>query len=119
VLGFDPMVQVIHEDDLTAAFAAAIGDGIRGVYNVTGSGELPLSVIVEEAGSRALPLPGPLFSLLRGRFGLSGAASGAVDFLKHPCLVDGARFQKDAGFAPSRSLRETVRSMRAQRKESA
>lgn len=113
VLGFDPMIQVIHEDDLARAFASALGDEARGVYNVTGPGELPLSVLIEEAGGAALPVPEPLFGLLLGRFGLPEAAAGAVDFLKHPCLVDGARFRTATRFAPERSLRETVRAVRS------
>ncbi|HZO14249.1 MAG TPA: NAD-dependent epimerase/dehydratase family protein [Polyangiaceae bacterium] len=113
VLGFDPMIQVMHESDLARAFGVALQNGARGVYNVTGPGEVPLSVLIEEAGARAMPVPELVLALVIGRFGLPEAGSGALDFLKHPCLVDGSRFREATGFEPERSLRETVRSMRA------
>ena len=113
VLGYDPMVQVIHELDVAGAFAAALKESVRGVFNVTGPGELPLSVLIEDAGAKCMPVPEMAFTLLRGRFGLPSVAAGAVDFIKHPCLIDGARFRHAAGFEPKHGLSETVHSMRA------
>ncbi len=112
VLGYDPMVQIIHELDVARAFTSALTEGIRGVFNITGPGELPLSVLIGEAGGQNRPVPELAFTILRGRFGLPSAAAGAVDFIKHPCLIDGARFRKAVGFLPTHSLRETARSMR-------
>ena len=112
VLGYDPMVQVIHELDVAVAFRCALAEGIRGVFNVTGPGELPLSVLIEEAGSKNRPVPELALTLLMGRFGLPSAGAGAVDFIKHPCLIDGARFRDATGFTPAHGLRDTVRSMR-------
>jgi len=57
-------------------------------------------------------VPEPLFGMVLGRFGLPRVAPGAVEFLKHPCLIDGARFRAATGYAPSRSLRDTLESMR-------
>jgi UDP-glucose 4-epimerase len=109
VFGFDPMVQVIHEEDLAGAFEAALQPGLRGVFNVVGAGEVPLSVLIEAAGARRLPLPDALAHLLLGRF-LPDVAPGALEFLKHPCLLDGARFTAATGFHPARSLVDTVES---------
>jgi UDP-glucose 4-epimerase len=113
VLGFDPMIQVMHEDDLARAFVVAVNSGVRGVFNVTGPGELPLRVLVAECGAQAVPVPSAMFGLIRGRFGFPDFPAGALDFLKHPCLIDGGRFRADTGFAPAVGLRETVRAMRA------
>ena len=112
VLGYDPMVQIIHELDVASAFMLALAPGLRGVFNVTGPGELPLSVLIDEVGGKNRPVPELAFSLLRGRFGLPDIAAGAVDFIKHPCLIDGGRFREATGFTPQRSLRDTARSMR-------
>jgi UDP-glucose 4-epimerase len=112
VAGFDPMVQIIHELDVAHAMAlATTTPGLRGVYNVTGPGEIPLSILLEESGVRALPLPSPVFGLMAGFFSLP-SAEGAVDFMKHPCLVDGARFRDATHFSPAQGLRQTARSMR-------
>ncbi|MCA9621264.1 MAG: NAD-dependent epimerase/dehydratase family protein, partial [Myxococcales bacterium] len=116
ILGYDPMVQVIHELDVARAFALALsppsGQALKGAFNVTGPGEVPLSVVLREAGVRGRAVPEIAFRLLRGRFGVPDAMAGAVDFLKHPCLVDGARFVEATGFQPEHGLRETLASMR-------
>lgn len=123
VMGFDPMVQVIHETDLARAFVAAVEHDLRGVFNVTGPGEIPLSLLIEEAGARAFPMPGIALDLiravgvLRGGLGFRDVAQGAMEFLKHPCLIDGTRFRKATGFVPSVSLRETVRGVRARQRQ--
>ncbi len=113
VLGFDPMLQVIHEQDLAAAFACALVAGLRGVYNVTGPGEIPLTVLISKIGRQRVPLPESLLALFRGRLGLPHVPPGAVEFIKHPCLIDGARFREATGFEPQHSLRETVHAMRS------
>jgi UDP-glucose 4-epimerase len=111
VLGYDPMLQVMHEDDLAQAFSCALFSGVKGVYNVAGPGELPLSVLVEEAGARNMPFPEPLLSLVLGRFGMPDVPPGALEFIKHPCLIDDARFREATGYEPQRSLRDTVHSI--------
>lgn len=113
VLGYDPMIQVIHEDDLTRAFAAALAPGLRGVFNVTGPGEVPLSVLAQNAGVRRVPLPETFARAALGQFGLPDIGPGALDFLKYPCLVDGARFADKAHFAPAKDLVATVHAMSA------
>jgi UDP-glucose 4-epimerase len=112
VLGYDPMLQVMHEEDLAQAFGCSLFSGVKGVYNVTGAGELPLSVLIEQAGATNLPVPEPLLSLVLGRFGLPDVPAGAIEFIKHPCLIDGERFREATGYEPQRTLGETVRSMR-------
>ena len=57
LLGFDPMMQFIHEDDLAEVIVLAIERNTRGVFNVVGPGAVPLHVAIKEIGGRALPLP--------------------------------------------------------------
>jgi len=105
-------MQVMHEDDLAQAFGCALFSGVKGVYNVAGAGELPLSVLIDQAGGRNTPFPEPLLSLVLGRFGLPDVPAGAIEFIKHPCLIDDSRFREATGYEPKRSLTDTVRSMR-------
>ncbi len=114
VLGFDPMVQLIHEEDVSRALVLALRPGLRGVYNVTGPGEVPLSAALRELGRRPIPVPHPLIRpLLRRAFEarLTGFPAGEVDHIQYLCVVDGSRFVRDAGWAPSWSLRDTLRSV--------
>src|SRR5437868_2415536 len=55
--GFDPMVQLIHEEDVARAMALAVKPGVRGVYNIVGPGELPLSAVLTELGRTPIPVP--------------------------------------------------------------
>src|SRR6476469_2092770 len=48
LLGFDPMVQLAHVEDVADAIALALAPDRRGIYNITGPGEVPLSAILKE-----------------------------------------------------------------------
>jgi UDP-glucose 4-epimerase len=114
VLGFDPMVQLIHEEDVCGALALALRSGARGVYNVTGPGEVPLSAVLAELGRRPVPVPHFLVrSLVKRLFDarLSSFPPGEIDHIQYLCAVDGSRFARELGFAPRHSLRDTVRSV--------
>lgn len=114
LLGFDPMVQIIHERDLAEAIACAIAPGARGIYNITGPGELPLSVVLEELGKSSVPIPHPLaMPLWRAAFriGFSSFPVAEFDFIRYVCMVDGTRAQSELGFRPRFTLRETIRSV--------
>ncbi len=99
VLGFDPLFQFMHEDDVAAAIALALSKQLRGVYNVSGPQPLPLSVIAAEAGRRTLPLPEPLLALLVGHAGLPQLSRGALAHIKYPIVVDSNAFRTATGFA--------------------
>ena len=43
-MGFNPMMQFIHEEDLTEATAQGVERALRGVFYVVGPGEVPLRV---------------------------------------------------------------------------
>jgi UDP-glucose 4-epimerase len=114
VLGFDPMIQLIHEDDACLALALALRPGLRGVYNVTGPGEVPLSAALKELGRRPIPVPHPLVRpLLRRAFEarLTSYPPEEVDHIQYLCAVDGSRAARDLGFTPRHSMRETIRSV--------
>jgi UDP-glucose 4-epimerase len=115
VLGFNPMLQFLHEDDLAEAIALAIECKARGVFNVVGPGAVPLKVAIEEAGGTPLPLPdGIVRGVIRRlfRWGLYPFPPGAIDFAKYQCTLDGNRFQSVTGFSPRFTLAETFASIR-------
>lgn len=116
VLGYDPMQQVIHEDDLGLAFEHALEPGVRGVFNVTGPGEVPLHVLIEEAGATSVPVPEGLIAMVKGRLGFPEIPRGAVEYLKFPCTVDGERFREATGFSPRHDLVDTLRSVPRRRR---
>ncbi len=114
LLGFDPMIQVIHERDVARAVTAALTPGVRGIYNIVGPGQVPLSVILRELGRRTLPIPHPLAKpmwSLAFRAGVSSYPVAEFDFIRYVCMVDGARAARDLGFAARATLRETILSV--------
>ena len=114
VLGFDPMIQLIHVDDVCRAIVLALRPGVRGVYNVTGPGEVPLSTILKELGRKPVPVPHFLVRTLLRRAleaRLTSFPPEEVDHLQYLCAVDGSRAARDLGYAPRHSLRETIRSV--------
>ena len=115
ILGFNPMMQFIHEDDVAEAFALALQVGAHGVFNVAGPGAVPLKVAIHETGGTAVPLPDSvaraLFSRLF-RLGLYHTPPGAMDFLKYPCTIDGRQFARVTGFAPLIPLEKTFAAVR-------
>jgi len=115
VLGFNPMMQFIHEDDVAEAIARTIACGLRGVFNLTGASAVPLKVAIAETGGTAVPLPefvsrGLVTSLFR--WGLYPFPPGAIDFAKYPCTLDGSRFESATGFKPNFTLEQTFAGMR-------
>jgi UDP-glucose 4-epimerase len=114
LLGFDPMLQLIHEEDTCRALVLALRPGLRGVFNVTGPGELPLSMVLRELGRRPLPVPAVLMrSLVRRAFEarLTSFPPEELDHIQYLCVVDGSRFAREAGWVPRYTLRETIRSV--------
>ncbi len=114
-MGFDPMMQFIHEEDLSEAISLALEHRLQGVFNVTGPGEVPLHVAIRETGGRPLPLPEfamrPLFKRLF-RLGLSSYPAGAIDYLKYPLTVSGSRFIEATSFRCLFGLEEIFQSVR-------
>ena len=85
VLGFDPRLQFVHEEDAIEAMSAMAVDHVdeapaRGpgglVLNVAGPGVLTLSQAVRRAGRQPLPLPSPLVRPVGRRL----AGDALVDF---------------------------------------
>jgi UDP-glucose 4-epimerase len=114
MLGFDPMVQFIHEEDVAEAIALAIEKQIRGVFNVVGPGAVPMSVAIRETGGKPLALPEPLARAIISRlyhYKLYPFPPGAIDFVKYPCILDGTHFHKETGFQPLFGLKEIFASV--------
>jgi UDP-glucose 4-epimerase len=115
VMGFDPMMQFIHEEDLAEAIALTVELGLQGVFNVTGPGEVPLHTAIRETGGTAIPVPEFLLRSIFTRlfnFGLIPYPPGAIDYLKFPLTLSGDRFADATHFKPLFSLEETLHSVR-------
>ena len=109
VLGFDPMMSFIHEDDLADAILLAAQRELRGVYNIDGAGAVPLHTAIRETGGTAWPIPEPPAAWLfrrMFRWGLLPYPAGMLDFMKYPVSLSGERFVRATGFRCKYGLRE-------------
>jgi UDP-glucose 4-epimerase len=112
VMGFDPMVQVIHEEDVVRAIILALKPEIRGVFNVVGPGEVPLSRVFKALGKTPLPIPSLIGEpLLRAlwKWRLTSFPPPEVDYIRYQCTVDGSRARDILGYEPRHSLLDTIR----------
>jgi UDP-glucose 4-epimerase len=112
--GFDPMVQLIHEEDVARAMMLALKPSVRGVYNVVGPGEVPLSAVLRELGRSPVPVPHLLARPLLDRLWaarMTGFPPPELDHLMYLCTVDGTRATRELGFHPAYTMRETIRSV--------
>jgi UDP-glucose 4-epimerase len=112
LLGFDPMVQLIHVEDVADAIALALAPARRGIYNLTGPGEVPLSAVLKELGRQPLAIPHPVAKPILSfafRLGISSFPVAELDFIRYVCMVDGRRANAELGFRPRFGLRETIR----------
>jgi UDP-glucose 4-epimerase len=110
MLGFDPRLQFVHEDDVVHALEHAALNRIQGVFNVAADGVLSLSEAIGLLGKRALPVVPPiatglLLAPLR-RLG-RGVPDELTNLLRFGRGVDN-RLYKATGFDYGYTSRETV-----------
>ncbi len=111
LLGFDPMVQVMHAEDVIDAILLALRPGLRGVFNLAGPPAAPLSELAARMGRRTLPIPEPLARPVMGllwRTRLTSFPTPEFDFIKYVCMVDDTRARKALGYAPRFDLDATL-----------
>jgi UDP-glucose 4-epimerase len=111
VLGFDPMIQVVHQDDVLQAIELALAPGVRGVYNVAGPAGTRLSKLLAVLGRTAIPLPASLAKASFGglfRWKMSSFPAPELDFIRYVCMVDDGKARRELGYVPRFGLEATL-----------
>lgn len=109
VMGYDPLIQFVHEEDALEAFRMAIDSQKQGVFNIAGRGVLPLSTILKIGGKMDLALPafvarGVIASLWSG--GVSAVPPAYLRFLQYLNVADTAKAKDQLGFTARYSTKE-------------
>lgn len=97
ILGFDPRIQFVHEDDVVAALIHAVEHSVPGIYNVAGDGTLPWSEICRTVGRRRVPLPFVFTDLAAEPMRFAGVwnlPSEALRLLRYGRALDNTRYQR-------------------------
>ncbi|MBU0504959.1 MAG: NAD-dependent epimerase/dehydratase family protein [bacterium] len=113
MLGFDPLLQFVHEEDVINALLTFINKDHKGIFNLAGDGVLPLSRVIELCGKTNLKLTQIGFKSLvqiLWMLDLSPAPASHVNFLRYLCIADNQKIKNDAGFTPQYTTKEALMS---------
>jgi UDP-glucose 4-epimerase len=110
-MGFDPHLQVIHEQDAAAAVARALESDVSGAVNVAADGIVPLLLLLRRMRKRYVPVFHPLLGVAHG------AASLPFDpsYLMFHCCGDTRRMRAELGFVPSRTAEQVLEELARRR----
>lgn len=111
ILGFDPLVQFVHEEDIIRAFVLAVEKDCPGIFNIVGDGVLPLSRVIEICGKFNLRLPQIGFKTLvqlLWYMDIAPAPASHVNFLRYLFVADGAKAKNVLGFVSRFSTKEAL-----------
>jgi UDP-glucose 4-epimerase len=118
LLGFDPMVQFIHQQDVVRALLLALTKGARGVFNLAGPPPLALSRALALLGRQSLAMPHKLAMLALDRlfrFRITNFPAPELDFIRYICMVDDTKARRELGYSPSYDTLSTLMSVDEER----
>lgn len=113
-LGFDPRLQVLHEDDAEAVLVAAAGDASHpprsAALNAAGVGVVPLSQVLRLIGRVGVPVavPGRAVRALAALGTATGLFSDGADVLRFGRGVDVSALQRRFPPGPRYSTEEAL-----------
>jgi UDP-glucose 4-epimerase len=103
VLGFDPRIQLCHEDDGVEVLRRCTVEDHPGIYNVGGPGVLLLSQAIRRTGRPSIPVPSPAVSLVAQTFrrgGLVDFSPEQMRYLEHGRVADVSRLAAELDWSP-------------------
>ncbi|MGQ0621792.1 MAG: SDR family oxidoreductase [Panacagrimonas sp.] len=110
LLGFSPMMQFLHVDDLADAMVTAFEANKPGIYNVAPEDCVAYQVAVEQCGCRKLHIPSIPPALPRMWSSLLNWNAFfppyLINYFKYPVIIDGRLFRDTFGWKPRRSLND-------------
>lgn len=114
LIGYDPLVQFLHEDDLAELFVTLMRSRKPGVFNAGGEGALRYREVIAATGRPSVAVPAGLLSVLltfSWRLRLqSESPPGGLEFIKYPIVVSTEKVRKEVGFEFRYTTRETLAS---------
>ncbi|HET9960261.1 MAG TPA: NAD-dependent epimerase/dehydratase family protein [Polyangiaceae bacterium] len=118
LLGFDPMMQVVHQDDVVSSVQLALKPEVRGIFNLAGPAPVILSRAIQLLGRSALPLPhgAARYAVERMfRWRMTSFPAAELDFIRYVCMADDTRARTILGYAPRHDLASTLAAVDAER----
>jgi UDP-glucose 4-epimerase len=111
LMGFDPLMQFLHEEDAVAALLLAVREDHPGPWNIVADGVLYYSQVLKLGGKLPLPLPrilaAPAATAL-WNLELVDMPGRFLDFFRYSFCADGRRAREVMGFEPRHTTREAL-----------
>jgi UDP-glucose 4-epimerase len=114
LMGFDPMLQAIHQDDVAHAIRLSLRPTVRGIFNLAGPPPLRLSSMLKVLGRSSVPIPHTLARFGLGRLWslhMTSFPAPELDFVRFVCMVDDRRARDELGYEPAFNMDETLHSV--------
>jgi UDP-glucose 4-epimerase len=111
VMGYDPLLQLLHPDDAVTAFEAALARGRGGVFNVVPRDSASLLTVLHLAEKVTAAVPHPLAYALADLMwaaGLGEAPGGFIDYVRFGFVADGEKARQELGFVARHGSREAL-----------
>jgi UDP-glucose 4-epimerase len=111
MMGHDPLMQFVHEQDAAFALAKAVESRATGAFNIVGKGVLPYTTVLALLGRVPVPMPQIVarqLSKVLWATQLVGSPPSFLDFLLYLCVADGSRAKATLGFSPRLSIKRTI-----------
>jgi UDP-glucose 4-epimerase len=110
--GFDPRLQLLHEDDAVEAIVRSVVGAHAGVFNVAGAGVVLLSQAIAIMGGHAAPVLPP-YGRWFSRVGLKmlgriDVPAHLADFLAFGSVMDCSRLVAEFGWSPAYTSRQAM-----------
>ncbi|MGI8774971.1 MAG: NAD-dependent epimerase/dehydratase family protein [Actinomycetota bacterium] len=117
-LGFDPRLQLLHEEDATEALYLSVLSDESGIFNIAADGSVFLSQAIRLLGRVPLPLILPAAQgaaeVIR-RLGLVDFPTDQLKLILFGRVVDIRRARERLGYEPRYTTRETIEDLRVRR----
>ena len=116
LLGFSPLMQFIHVEDMAHAVLRSFERNHPGVYNVAPDDYVAYQDALQLAGCRRLFLPSVPPALARRSvraLGRYAPPDYLIDFFKYAVIIDGGLFARTFDFTPQHSLADLLGHYRA------
>jgi UDP-glucose 4-epimerase len=111
VIGYNPLVQFVSEEDVLDALKLAMDEDFHGVFNIVGKRAIPLNMILKLANKPRLPLLYPVAEALFTALWIAKVGpfpAEHLDFLRYHCLADGSRAKEVMGFEARKTAWEAL-----------
>ena len=120
LLGFDPMMQLIHEEDALDALVHAGSGEFPGVFNIGAEDIIPLTKILGLLGQPRVPVFHLFaywgYGMVGGRgLRLSRHVPIELDYIRYRWVGDLKKMQQILNFSPSYTAEETLQQFKEQR----